>query len=189
MAQDDEPDPDGRDRVLERDREVAGFADDDFAVERGLEAVDFDAVDFDAVDFAPDDLAAVDRVPDDFAAVEREREAAGLAAAGFVAAGFVVAAGVEEPPERRFVSSAATRRARPSISPRRPRRSSSTLPSSSDSRTRETALATSSTISRPRAFDPSGSARSTALRIASTGSVASEPFLSFFLSFFAMARV
>jgi hypothetical protein len=187
----DEPDPDDRDRVLrvvpvpereevERDRVVVvlGFA----AVERDFAAVERG---FDAVDFAAVDLAAVDRVP-----VEREREAAGLRAAGFAAAGFAAAADDDELAARRLVSSAVTRRARFSISPRRPRRSSSTFPSSSDSRTRETALATSSTISRPRAFEPSGSARSTALRICSTVSGAPEPFLSFFfLSFFAMARV
>jgi hypothetical protein len=192
MAQEDEPDPDDRGRVLrvpearevvERPDDFAAVDRDREAVERGLEAVDFAGVDFarvdfagvdfDAVDFDAVDLdAAVERVPED----ARERVAAGLA--------------VVADDEPRVVSSAVTRRARFSISPRRPRRSSSTPRSSSVSRTRVTAFATSSTISRPRALDPSGSARSTALRIASTVSGASEPFVSFFfLSFFAMARV
>jgi hypothetical protein len=184
----DEPEPDVREREdVERarvpvDREAAGFF---AAVDRDREAAGFFAAGFEAVDFdavererdAAGFLAAVD-----FDAVDRERVAAGVEAVD----GDRVADALDDPGR----SSAATRRARPSISPRSPRSSSITPCCSSDSRTRVTARATSSTICVPRSFEPSGSARSTALRTASTASAAPELFLSFFfLSFLAMARV
>ena len=94
-------------------------------------------------------------------------------------------------------SSAATRRASPSISERRPFTSSRIRSSSIVSRMREAAAATSSTRLRVRldvVAAPSVVAwnvRSTALRTASTASAASEPFcLSFFfLSFLAIAQL
>jgi hypothetical protein len=186
-----EPGPDVRERddverervPVERERDAAGF----------LAADDFDAV----------DLAAVDRDEDDFAAVDRERVAAGLEAVDFVAAGFDAAdfeaVDREAAVERAGVlgrstgrSRLATRRASDSTSLRSLPSSSNTPCCSSDSRTRVTARATSSTSCVPRSFEPSGSARSTALRTASTVSAAPEPFLVsffFFASFLAMARV
>jgi hypothetical protein len=165
-------------RVDVFDRDAAGF----------LAAVDREAAGF---------FAAVDRDAADFLAAV-DRDAAGFFAAGLRAAvdrvdveraAVLVAAGLAGADAAGF-SSAATRRARPSISLRRPFRSSRTLCSSTDSRTRATARATSSTIWLPRSFEPSGSARSTAERTASTVSAAPEPFLPFdFLSFLAMARV
>ena len=154
MVQEDEPDE--RERVdverervvVEREREAAGF---------------FAAVDREAAGF----LAAVEReAAGFFAAVERD--AAGFFAAvdrdaaGFLAA--VVRAGDEPRPG---TSRAATRRARVSTSLRRPFKSSAILRWVSSSRIRPTALATSSTISRPRSCGES----------------------FFFLSFLAMARV
>jgi hypothetical protein len=174
-----EPEPVPRERVdVERvrvpvDREAAGF----FAA--GLRAAGFLAAGFAALDFAAVDLAAVDReaVDRDRAAVDRDRVAAGFAA------------GADVDGRSRF----ATRRASVSTSVRSLPSSSSTPCCSSDSRTRETAFATSSTICAPRSLEPSGSARSTALRTASmVVSVVPEPFLvSFFflLSFLAMGRV
>ena len=180
---------------------------DDFAAEERVPD-DFAADervpdDFAADERVPDDFAADERVPDDFAVDDaRERDAVVPEAARerdavvpdparerAVAPGDLAAVERDVELVPRLPSSAVTRRARFSISPRRPRRSSSTPRSSSSWRTRVTARATSSTISRPRSFEPAGSARSTALRIASTVSAASEPFLFFFLSFFGMARV
>jgi uridine phosphorylase len=184
MAQEDEPELRGeRERVrVPVDRLLVDFAAglravDDFAaagflaaVERVLDA--FAAVDLAAVERrAAGFFAAVDREP-----VDRARLATGVAAVVPDDAGFA--------PGR---SSAPTRRARFSISVRSPLSSSGTPRSSSDSRTRVTARATSSTISLPRSLEPSGSARSTAVRTASTVSAAPEPFLSFFfLSFLGM---
>jgi hypothetical protein len=185
-----EPDPGVRGREDDErarvpvDREAAGFlaaglrAAGFFAAAAGLAAVDRDRV---AAGFAAVERDAVDRdrVAAGLAAADRDRVAAGFAAAGF--------AGAEAPGRSRF----ATRRASDSTSVRSPLSSSNTPCCSSDSRTRETALATSSTICAPRSFEPSGNARSTALRTASTVSAAPEPFLSFFflLSFLAMGRV
>jgi len=176
---------DARFFVVPRD-EAAFRVDDRLAVER------------DEAAFRVDDRLAVEREDDGFFVVDRldarfVLDRAFVDRARFEAARFAVvrvAAGLADAraPGR---SSAATRRASPSISVRRPRRSSRIPWSSSDSRTRVTARATSSTIWLPRSLDPSGSARSTALRTASTVSAGPEPFLSFaFLSFFfAMARV
>ena len=156
-------------------RVVDRLAVDDAAF---LVVVDRLAVDRFAVDRLAVDRLAVDRLAVDRLAVDRL--AVGRLAV-LVAAGL---AGAEDEPGR---SSAPTRRASASISLRRPFRSSRTLCSSSDSRTRVTARATSSTIWLPRSLEPSGSARSTALRTASTVSAAPEPFLPFdFLSFLAM---
>jgi hypothetical protein len=185
----------GRELREERERVPVDRLLVDFAA--GLRAVDdFAAVERDAAGF----FAAVERVPDDFAAVDFaavERRAAGFFAAvdrelvdrAWLATG--VAAVVPAAAFAPGRSSAPTRRARFSISVRSPLSSSMTPRSSSDSRTRVTARATSSTISLPRSLDPSGSARSTAPRTASTVSAAPEPFLSFFflLFFLAMARV
>jgi len=100
----------------------------------------------------------------------------------------VVVVVLREPGRSRFP----TRRASDSTSERSLPSSSNTPCSSSECRTRVTARATSSTSSRPRSREPSGSARSTALRTASTVSARLELFLvSFFFlpSFLAMARV
>ena len=92
-------------------------------------------------------------------------------------------------------SSAPTRLASDWISWRRPRTSSSTLRSSIVSRMRAAAWATSSTSARVRFCVPAApslvawNVRSMALRTASTASAASEPFLSFFLFFLAMAQL
>jgi hypothetical protein len=131
--------PDERERVeVERERVV---------VEREREAAGF--------------FAAVEREAAGFLAA-LEREAAGFFAAGFFAA---VVRADDEP--RPGTSRAATRRARVSTSLRRLFKSSETLRWESSSRIRPTALATSSTISRPRSCGES----------------------FFFLSFLAMARV
>jgi hypothetical protein len=156
MAQEDEPDE--RERVeverervvLEREREAAGFLAPAARVDAGF-------------------FAAVERAADCFFAAV-ERDAAGFLAAGFLAAGFFAAverddAADDEP--RPGTSRAATRRASVSTSLRRPFKSSAMLRWASSSRIRPTALATSSTISRPRSCGVS----------------------FFFLSFFAMARV
>jgi hypothetical protein len=174
MAQEEERELPRRDAV-EREREAAGF------LAAGFDAAERDDEDFAAVDLE-EDFAAVDRdddagVPVERAAVERERVAAGFAAAD-----------EREVPAGR--SRLPTRRASDSTSARSLPSSSSTPCCSSDSRTRVTARATSSTIWVPRSFDPSGSARSTALRTDSMVSAAPEPCLSFFfLSFLGMARV
>jgi hypothetical protein len=175
MAQ--EPEPDERER-------------DDF--ERDRVAVDFDREE--AGFRVDDDFAVVERDDDDFVVRERDVFARARVVAGFaevpVARDAVVdCAGVVGREAGR--SRLATRRASDSTSLRSLPSSSNTPCCSSDSRTRVTARATSSTIWLPRSFDPSGSARSTALRTASTVSAAPEPFLSFFFfaSFLAMARV
>jgi hypothetical protein len=178
-----EPEPDVRER-FDVEREEARFEDDDLdAVDRDLVAAGFDAVDrdlvaagFDAVDrdFVDRDFVEVDR---DFVAVDR----------AFVGADVDAVDGEAVPGRSRL----ATRRASVSTSRRSFPSSSRTPCCSSDSRTFVTARATSSTIWLPRSFEPSGNARSTALRTASTVSAVPEPFLSFFFfpSFLAMARV
>jgi hypothetical protein len=178
-----------RDRVLDAGFRAAGFLAAGFLAAAGFFAAD---------DRVPDDARDdVDLLADD------AREAAGFAAEDVRARGVVVRLRERDAVERDAAvvpdgfaapplpSSEVTRLARFSISPRRPRSSSSRPRDSSSWRTRATAFATSSTSSRPLSFEPEGSARSTALRIASTVSAASEPFLVsfFFLSFLAMARV
>jgi hypothetical protein len=156
-----------------------GLAADDFAaVLRAREVVPV-LLAREAAGFAADDLAAV----------LREREVVLLAAVDRDAVRRGAAVVVALPP-----SSAATRSRRLATSALR---SSRSLRSPIASRKRAAAWATSSTRSRPRFCAPlvlspvAFNVRSTALRTASTGSVAPEPFLSFFflLSFLAMARV
>jgi hypothetical protein len=179
MAQ-EEPEPEVRERddlvraVLER--EADGFAADERDRVAALLVVDvFDVRARVAAGFDDRDLVLA-------AFVDRDR-----VVAAFVVAGRGAAVGRAAPGR----SSEATRRASDSISPRSFPSSSRTPCCSSDSRTLVTARATSSTIWAPRSFEPSGNARSTALRTASTVSAAPEPFLSFFFfpSFLAMARV
>jgi hypothetical protein len=191
MAQELEPEPDVR--VLddfERARLLvdARFVEDAF-VEDAFVDDDFEARDEDALvvgDRFVDDAFVDDPfVREAFDAVDARLIALDRAFTGRVVV-VVVRGGA--PGRSRF----ATRRASDSTSERSLPSSSNTPCSSSDCRTRVTARATSSTSSRPRSREPSGSARSTALRTASTVSAGPEPFLvSFFFlpSFLAMARV
>jgi hypothetical protein len=175
MAQED-PEPDERGRLVVVDRARLVVVDARLVVvdRARLVLVDRDAAGFLVVDFL---------VAGFFAAVDRDLVAADFDAAGREA--------VVVPRAALGRSRLATRRASVSTSARSFPISSNTPCCSSDSRTFVTARATSSTIWLPRSFEPSGNARSTALRTASTVSAAPEPLLSFFFfpSFLAMARV
>jgi hypothetical protein len=187
MAQEPEPDeavPDAleRARLLVDARFVeADFVDDDF------EALDEEA--FVDERFVAERFVAEPFVREAFAAADDARFVAlDRAFTGRVAVLVVGVVRAGAPGRSRL----ATRRASDSTSERSLPSSSNTPCCSSESRTRVTARATSSTSSRPRSREPSGSARSTALRTASTVSALPEAFLvSFFFlpSFLAMARV
>jgi hypothetical protein len=164
--------------ALERLDEDAGFA--------ARERLDEDAR-FDAVERLDEDAAfEARREPVVDPRDEEARRAAGFFAAERVAAG---AAAADDDAARGLPSSAETRLARPSTSPRRPLSSWRTR-SSSTSRIRLAASATSLANSRagPRSdWAPSAVAenvRSTADRTASTASTAPAVALSCFPSFF-----
>jgi len=178
IGQEDEP----VERLLvERRRVLAGLAAEDFAaVLREREAVPVLLARL-AAGLA-DDRVVAGLADDDFAAVLRDRVAVRFVAVDREAVRRGAAVLAALPP-----SSLATRSRRLATSALR---SSSIFRSPMASRKRVAAWATSSTRSRPRfcaPVVPSFNVRSTALRTASTGSPAPEPFLSFFfLSFLAM---